>query len=241
MSKQKTTAEFIQQAKEIHGNKFDYSLTEYTKANSKIKIKCNTCGGIFEQRASAHLYEAKVCPLCSGTRNFTQNDFIQKAKTIYGDRFDYSLVNYKNYDTVVDIICYKHGVFKAIPKNFLSGRTNCPYCSKHISSYERKVLEWLKNKNIKFEHQYKFDDLKGNKDFLRYDFYIPIKNLLIEVNGIQHYKINPYFKDDRKTFLLRKHYDWLKRKYAEKHNIKLLVIPYWKFSNLEEILTNYCL
>ena len=57
--------------------------------------------------------------------------------------------------------------------------------------------------------------LQKDKRKLSYDFYIPSKNLLIEYNGEQHYKSIKHF-GGRKMFLLQKHHDWLKRKYAKK-------------------------
>lgn len=70
---------------------------------------------------------------------------------------------------------------------------------------------------------------------LPFDFYIPSKNLLIEYNGGQHYKpVNHFGGYD--SFLLRKHHDWLKRKYARDNNIKLLTIPYWDFKIIDELL-----
>lgn len=68
-----------------------------------------------------------------------------------------------------------------------------------------------------FENQKKFNDLK-DKSYLKYDFYLPEKNTLIEFNGKQHYKEIAFF-GGRKKFLKQKHHDWLKRKYAIKNNI----------------------
>lgn len=49
----KTTQDFIQESKKIWGDKYDYSLTEYTGALNMIKIIYN--GVVYEQRASSHL------------------------------------------------------------------------------------------------------------------------------------------------------------------------------------------
>jgi len=84
-----------------------------------------------------------------------------------------------------------------------------------------------------FESQKKFNDLK-DKSYLKYDFYLPEKNTLIEFNGKQHYKEIAFF-GGRKKFLKQKHHDWLKRKYAIKNNIKLLIIKY--DDSISEILS----
>ena len=85
--------------------------------------------------------------------------------------------------------------------------------------------------------EYKFADLK-DKCFLKYDYYLPDLNLLIEYDGIQHYIFPNYFHKTRRDFLVQKHHDWMKRKYAKKHNIKLQRILYNENikDKIEEIL-----
>ena len=48
MSKKLSTEQFIEKAKLIHGDKYDYSLVEYKNSKTKVKIKCNDCGRVFE-------------------------------------------------------------------------------------------------------------------------------------------------------------------------------------------------
>src|SRR5690606_19081413 len=111
----KTTEEFIIDAKKIHGNKYDYSLVDYRKNNISINIVCNI-HGVFKQTPSAHLNNSG-CPKCgrkkSGEKKRLGNDkFIEKARLIHGDKYDYSLVEYKGATVKVKIICPIHGVFK---------------------------------------------------------------------------------------------------------------------------------
>ena len=40
MSKRKTLTEFINESKQIHGNKYDYSKTQYINTNTKVCIIC---------------------------------------------------------------------------------------------------------------------------------------------------------------------------------------------------------
>lgn len=54
--------EVISRFKEIHGNKYDYSLVNYVKATESVKIKCSE-HGLFEQTPSSH-YNKQVCPQC---------------------------------------------------------------------------------------------------------------------------------------------------------------------------------
>ena len=64
----KTLEQFIYDAKLIHGNKYDYSLTNYVNANTKVKIKCNKCKTIFEQKPSVHTNLTCGCPICNNSK-----------------------------------------------------------------------------------------------------------------------------------------------------------------------------
>lgn len=168
----------------------------------------------------------------------TTEEFIKKAKEVHGSKYDYSLVDYKNNQTKVKIICPIHGVFEQIPNNHVKG-SGCLKCgaeNKTKSNGERTIKEVLTFKKIFFEEQKEFKDLK-DKNLLSYDFFIPSKNLLIEYNGKQHYKFHDLFHKTYHDFLVQKHHDWLKRKYAKSNNYKLLTIPYWDYKIIENILS----
>lgn len=59
----KTLEEFIKHSKLVHGNKYDYSLTEYINAHTNVKIKCNKCKNVFNQTPRNHA--VKGCPICN--------------------------------------------------------------------------------------------------------------------------------------------------------------------------------
>jgi rubrerythrin len=230
----KSNAEnFIEKAKNIHGDKYDYSLVDYKNSKTKVKIICKKCGNIFEQMPDKHL-KRNGCPNCSKYKKTNTAFFIEKAKNIHGDKYDYSLVDYKNSKTKVKIICKKCGnVFEQKPNVHIQG-SGCPNCRFMNPKNEAIIFDWLKLNNYLFERNKKFKDLKDKK-LLSYDFYIPSKKLLIEYNGEQHYKkINCF--GGRKKLLIQKHHDWMKRKYAQKNGYSLLVIPYWEKDNMKKIL-----
>ena len=219
----KTVEQFIEEARQIHGDKYDYSLVEYINNRTKVKIKCNSCGKIFEMQPANHLKGQGCLEYCPTAKKTTEQ-FIEEAKLIHEDKYDYSLVNYINNYTKVKIKCNNCGlIFEQKPNDHLNG-SGCPNCA--ISKAENKIKNILKENNVFFEEQKTFPDLKDKRK-LSYDFYIPSKNLLIEYNGEQHYKSIKHF-GGRKRFLLQRHHDWLKRKYAKKNGITLLVIPFWK-------------
>ena len=131
-TKRLTTEVCIQKAKEVHGDRYDYSLVDYRKPNSKTKIICKK-HGVFNQTLSAHINQKQGCPECGGTLKLTTlklttEKFIKRAKVIHRDRYDYSLVDYKNNSTNVKIICKTHGMFKQTPSTHLKGM-GCSKCS----------------------------------------------------------------------------------------------------------------
>jgi len=146
----KTTEDFIIDAKKIHGDKYDYSLVDYKNCKERIKIICSIHGD-FEQTPDGHL-TGRGCFKCSGTIKRTKNEFIEKARMIYGDKYDYSLVEYKNNTTKVKIICSKHNIFEQIPKNHLNGH-ECPYCyGNNKKTTEEFINESKKINNDKYNY-----------------------------------------------------------------------------------------
>lgn len=121
-----TTAEFIAKAKLKHGDRYDYSKTEYVNQITDVIIICKEHGE-FLQRPNNH-YMGAGCPACSGNKRCDTKGFIEKARKVHGDTYDYSLVDYKNNKTHVKIICKLHGVFEQAPDKHLAGR-GCPGCA----------------------------------------------------------------------------------------------------------------
>ena len=125
-NKKMDTNEFIRRAKEINGDKYDYSKVEYKNAHTKVCIICSKHGE-FWQTPNNHLYSKKQCPQCIVNVKKTTKDFIEEAKNIHKDKYDYSKVKYMNYHTKVCIICPEHGEFWQDPNHHLRG-DGCPKC-----------------------------------------------------------------------------------------------------------------
>jgi hypothetical protein len=153
-NKKRTTEEFIKLAKLKHGDKYDYSLSLYTNKENKVRIIC-PIHGEFQQAAKSHL-KGLGCKFCNENIKSTNENFIKKSKIIHGNKYDYSLINYKNVREKVDIICPIHGVFKIRPTNHLSGR-GCRKCGNEINfNKKRKTKEVFINEVIKV-HGNKYD------------------------------------------------------------------------------------
>ena len=127
----RTTEEFIHRAKEIHGDKYDYSKVEYTGCNNKVTIICKK-HGYFKQLPNGH-FNSYGCIDCANEQNginqrFSNEEFIEKAKEIHGDKYDYSKTNYIKSIINIEIICKKHGSFYTKPNYHLSHKRGCPKC-----------------------------------------------------------------------------------------------------------------
>ena len=140
MPKKLTTEQFVEKAKNIHGYKYDYSKTIYIGNGEKVCITC-PIHGEFWMTPNAHL-NGQGCPMCGRENRIklishTTEQFIEKAKKVHGDKYDYSKVKYKNYGTKVCIICPEHGVFYQTPLNHLNGQ-KCPKCANAENAAARK-------------------------------------------------------------------------------------------------------
>ena len=119
--------EFIEKANKIHEGKYDYSKVEYSDSQTKVCIICPTHGEFF-QKPNDHL-QGKGCKKCSKNDKLTTEVFVEKARLIHGDKYDYSKVEYKAANEKVIIECPIHGVFEQTPYNHTNRGQGCPYCA----------------------------------------------------------------------------------------------------------------
>ena len=151
---QLTTEIFIKKAKQVHSDKYDYSKVKYIDANTKVCIICPEHGE-FWQRPASHLNGCgcKYCGFIKRTKKITnnRNQFIEKAKQIHGDKYDYSKVEYINGHTKVCIICPIHGEFWQTPNSHLNG-CGCNLCSKPIHDKESFIKEASKKHNREYDY-----------------------------------------------------------------------------------------
>jgi len=226
-----TTEEFIQKAKEIHGDKYDYSKVEYKHSQQKICIICPEHGE-FWQIPNHHL-KKHGCPKCVNVYSPTTEEFIQKAKLIHGDKYNYLKVEYKNNNTKVCIICPEHGEFWQTPNSHLNN-TGCPKCQRSLG--EEAIEKWLKENNILYETQKRFKECRNILP-LPFDFYLPNNNICIEFDGEQHFQPIKYWRNNNYFNEIQKH-DQIKNEYCQKNNIKLIRISYKKLKKTNNILEN---
>ena len=184
-----STVEFIEKAKAVHGDRYDYSLVDYVSADAKVTIICRDHGP-FQQVPSNHLM-ARNCLRCrsegvNAAFKSTSAEFAAKASVVHGDRYDYSLVDYVNVNVKVAVICVKHGEFLIRPDHHLGG-AGCRACRK--SRGEEVIAAILNRAGLRYETEKSFDDLKGVGHWkLRFDLFIPATGVLIEFDGAQHFQ-----------------------------------------------------
>ena len=231
---------FIEKARKVHGDKYDYSKVECDGNKNKVCITCHEKDkygrehGEFWQRPNDHL-TGYGCPHCANNVMKTTEEFIRESKIVHGNKYDYSKVEYNGARNKVCIICPKHGEFWQEPANHLNG-ASCPYCNcGNKSKMEDGIRNKLLEKHIPFEQQKTFDWLKCKKN-LFLDFYSDDYKFAIEVQGEQHFLSVERF-GGKSDFELRKKRDEIKRKLCEEHNIKMFYITKRNYS-LDEIL-NY--
>lgn len=160
--------------------------------------------------------------------------------------FAYHSAN-RSTDVLIDCICECGKQFTTCVGNFTTqDKVRCETCSKAQSNIEHLVEIELSRLNIYFETQKRFDGCRNPNTgrMLPFDFYIPEKNMCIEVDGQQHYKPSKFHnmtdEDAEKILVNRIYKDGLKDEYCDKNSIKLIRIPYNAFrrhdNNYKEIL-----
>ena len=220
-----TNEMFIEKARKVHNDKYDYSKVEYVNNKTKVCIVCPKHGE-FWQKPNCHL-SGDRCPKCSKYKNiYTTETWVEKARKVHNDKYDYSKVEYKNSHTKVCIICPNHGEFWQTPLNHICGKTMCPKCSKIYphSKLENSIGDFLLKTypNFTITREKKFEWLK-NKTYLPIDFFIEELNIGIEVQGGQHYYPIPRF-GGKSGFEERQFLDKLKKKLCNDNGVTILYV-----------------
>jgi hypothetical protein len=223
---------FIELSNKNHKTLYDYSKVYFKNRDDKVIIICPKHGE-FKQGAYYHANGGN-CPKCVGGRKLGCNEFVEKAKEVHGDKYDYSKVVYKNYSTKVCIICPIHGDFWQTPNNHLFG-SGCPSCPQ--SNLEGEVRNFLINHNIIFEQEKTFEWLKYRKK-LFLDFYLPEYKIAIECQGLQHFiSVDLFGGEDFYNQTIKR--DKTKFELCYEHGIKILyfsnALNYYPY----EVITTY--
>ncbi len=133
-----STAQFVENARLVHGDAYDYSRSHYVNAHTKLVVTCQRHGD-FEITPTHHLHKQTGCVECSRAgatrqhqvrRSRAREEFLKRARAVHGDAYDYSKVVYVNASTKVTITCHLHGDFAKSPASHTGARAQgCPRCA----------------------------------------------------------------------------------------------------------------
>jgi hypothetical protein len=138
----KDTSYFVEKAKEVHGDRYDYSMSVYKSSKDLVEIKCKE-HGVFSQRASHHT-SGSGCPKCAKEerakkRRHSQEDFEAKANKVHNNKYDYSKTMYTSGDKKLTIVCPEHGEFRQTGYDHLAGY-GCVKCTKYKTLTKEEVV-----------------------------------------------------------------------------------------------------
>ena len=211
--------QFLESAKNIHGNGYDYSKVKFETSKDKIIIICKVHGE-FEQEAGSHL-QGKGCIECGFVKTGSKltkshEEFLQDALKVHKNRYDYSKTKYVKDSKKVIIVCKKHGDFEQSAGGHTQG-SGCPKC---YNKNEGRLAIIL-NEILVVHREYKIE----NK---RYDFYLPDFDIIIERDGEQHYRGTDFGGTDKnENLIFQQNNDLHKTNMAKSNGHKICRIPYW--------------
>lgn len=219
------TYEFIRKAKAKWGDKYTYEHVVYNKNDEHVNITCKEHGDF--PVTPNHFLDGRGCPKCSNNYRYSNSEFIEKLKNIFGDKYIYDRVKYVRTHDHIEIGCKKHGYFKVQPSNLLKGE-GCPECNQSIMEEEIKSL--LEINNVEYIRQYKLSKL-------RLDFFLPNYNISIECQGIQHFRPVDFFGGEE-SFREQIKRDELKRTLCKENNVYLLYYANYKYDFPYKVITD---
>ena len=234
--------DWIKNARAVHGDKYEYDENRPPqRATDIIRYKCPVHGWQ-ETRYDCHVQQGHGCALCAGVLTKMPVEerkqiWIKKCRERFPGKFSYRNVVYVNNDTPVKIYCKEHHLtFETTPDTHLRGAGGCPLCTKSVGEVE--IYKWLSEHDVPFETQKKLpnENMFCKRQYLVADFYLPDLNLIIEMNGLQHYQYVEHFNTKDWTFEDQQIRDDTLRAYCKTHKISLLEIKYDKIDKIPQIL-----
>ena len=161
-ARRKTTEYFVNEVIKQRGDIFSFEKTKYINNTTPVILTCKKHRFDFQRTPKDILTLKTVCPKCAKEIKRNTENFIEDAKKIHGNKYDYSKVEYKNNQTKVCIICPEHGEFWQRPNNHISSKHGCPKCGLSLNGLlHNKTTEYFIEKS-KLIHGNKYDYSKTN-------------------------------------------------------------------------------
>jgi len=220
----------------------DFWKNTYKNVNTKLPFKCLKCESIFDTTLNSLLYSNSDCPICATEykrwRKMSYTQFLEKISKFENDKFlfdgDIWDKNYtKSKCSYFSFECVKGHIYTTTIDSYIQG-TRCSVC--RLSRGEEYIRKYLSDFNIQFEKEKIFKTCINPKTggFLRFDFYLPTYNLVIEFDGIQHYNQVDFFGAESLEHI--KYRDKIKTDFIKNEGKSIIRIPYWEYKNIDIIL-----
>ena len=247
LSRYKNTEIFINQSKEFHCDKYGYEYTVYLNANTYVIIFCKKCGKYFYQTAKNHTTSG--CFDCArieqaDRKKLKESEFVRRAKPLHR-HCDYSGIKFidggHKVENILCTLCGKYFDSFAQAHIHPNKPIGCPYCRR--SKAEIIAENYLVDMGYKFDAQFSDPSLRLT-NVLKIDFMIYVNGEMraVELNGKQHYVQANRSKDmelNRRNFELYQERDKIKVAWCAERGISLLVIPYWDFKRIPELIEEF--
>ena len=179
---------FLQDVKDIHGDKYNYDITNYVNTETKVPIMCPK-HGVFHQTPRDHIHSKAGCPDCGlEARMAKYAKKLKDTKNTFGDRYPELLKQWDYERNSIDPfaigaakrvkihwICIRgHKTYSDL-RNKIAG-SECKYCSGGVSKLELTVYSLIRAM---------FDDALWSVKLHKKeaDIYIPSLNIVVEVDG----------------------------------------------------------
>jgi hypothetical protein len=230
---------FIEKASKIHRDLFSYEKVVYVNSLTKVEIYCKSCDKYYSQSPANHL-SGKGCINCrnknlGNNTRYSYDFFLDKLSNEQISKYTYSDFNFKKrfsneYHKML-IFCKKcKSDFLTNIASHLQGH-GCPNCNRNGGVNEIKIIsEILNSFNFTLIKQYRPKFLKRQS----IDIFIPLLNLGIEYQGIQHFKPVDYFGGES-GYIETLERDIRKNKLCKENKVELLYFTYKK----EQIPNDY--
>ena len=215
-----TREEFISNAKAVHGDLYNYDKVIYVNAHTKVDIICKI-HGIFQQTPLNHVIGRNGCSKCAGKHHHNNEEYIELAKSIHGDEYDYSKTNYDIMFAEITVTCKVHGDFTITAARHIHGRNGCSKCNS--TGYSKCAIKWLnlvaRKKGIHIQHAENGGEYKipGTRYFA--DGYCEENRTIYEFYGCLFHGCSTCYDPDSENKWLKETYSNLYERTLEREKI----------------------
>jgi hypothetical protein len=197
-----------------------------------------------------------VCKIKNRTKDIIFSDYSNRDNLIYNLNMYFKnhdmdckalrITDKTNHDgrSIIEYRCSCGRLFYTTAHKIKPKLGKCDYCNQVMSKNERLMEDFLTSLNINYKKQYRFNSCKDNKP-LPFDFHLTDYDLLIEIDGEQHFKVVRFggmpIEEAQANFEAQQRRDKIKNDFCKNNNIPLLRIPYWEFQNdnYKQIFLNF--